>query len=184
MGDMIFLLILAAVIFCLVIFAFMHFSDKKKRSQNTQDGLAERNAQVMVVLPHTAGLPVPEKTACELYYCDERVEIDANGVQFNLDFSKLHDIRIVTSTEIQKQLVSSAGAAVGGAMLFGAFGALIFGRVKQGQIKNVSYYLVFTYSTDNGIDYIAFELAGKNKYANMMINEFNNRPANTRIIDL
>jgi len=184
MGDIIFLHFLAAVIVCLALFVYKYISGSKKRKQGTQDDMASRNAMIMVVLPHTAGLPIAEKTSCSLYYCDERIEIDANGVQFNLDFSKLHDIRIVTSTEIQNQLVSSAGGAVGGGMLFGAFGALIFGRVQKRQIKDVRSYLVFTYSTNSGVDYIAFELAGKNRYANMMINEFNSRPANKRTVDL
>ncbi|MCL2627113.1 MAG: hypothetical protein FWD44_00235 [Oscillospiraceae bacterium] len=184
MGDIIFLLILAATIVCLVVFARMYISDNKKRNQNTQDTLADKNALVMVVLPHTAGLPVAEKTTCTIYYCEDNIEINASGVQFRLDLSKIHDISIKTDIEIQKQLVSSAGGAVGGAMLFGAFGALMFGRIKKGQIKTVSHYLIFTYSTDSGVDYIAFELAGKNKYVNMIIDEFNKREKSDKIIEL
>ena len=138
----------------------------------------------MVTLPHTAGLPVPEKTLCTLFYCARHIEINANGVEFKLNFSKIHDICVKTSTEIQKQLVSSAGGAIAGAALAGWLGAAIFGGVQERQIKTIRHFMVFTYSSDNGIAYIAFEAAYHKRYVNYFIDEFNKRPLNVRTVAL
>jgi len=178
-------IILAPVALALIAFFFIAARDMKKNKQSAQQKLASKGASVMVTLPHTAGLPVPEKTPCELFYCDGHIEINGNGIQFTLDFSKIHDICIKTSTEIHKQLVSSAGGAIGGARLFGTLGALIFGRVKERQITNTRHYLIFTYSKDSGdIDYIGFEVEHQNRYVNYFVDEFSKRPQNVRSVIL
>jgi hypothetical protein len=146
--------------------------------------MALKNASVMTILSHAAGLPVSEDIPCELYYCVDHIEIIGNGIEFKLDLSKIHDICIRTSTEIHKQYVSSAGGAVGGAMLFGALGALIYGRVHQKQITDTRRFLIFTYSSGGEIEYIAFNVTGDNKYAKAFVNEFGKRPQNARIVDL
>jgi len=178
-------IIIAPVALALIAFFFIAARDTMKSKRSIQQLLADKGASVMVTLPHTAGLPLPEKTPCELFYCTENIEINGNGIQFTLDFSKIHDICIKTSTEIHKQLVSSAGGAIGGARLFGTLGALIFGRVQERQITNTRYYLIFTYSKDSGdIETIGFEAAHQNRYVNYFVEEFSKRPQNTRSVIL
>ena len=182
--DWIALIIIAAVPFALTAFAVMYFRDKKKSKQDVQQLLADKGALYMIELPHTAGLPVPHNTLCTLFYCNRQIEINANGVEFTLDFSKLHDICVKTSTEIQKQLVSSAGGAIAGAALAGWLGAAIFGGVQERQIKTTRHYMIFTYTSSSGIDYIAFEVPYHRRYVNYFIEEFNKRPQNTRSVRL
>jgi len=182
--DWIAVIIIAAVPVALIAFGFIAVADRKKRKQDMQSLLADKGALLMVTLPHTAGLPLPEKTLCELFYCDRHIEISGNGVSFTLDFSKIHDICVKTREDIQKQLVSSAGGAVAGAALAGWVGAAIFGGVQERQIKTTSHYMIFTYSSNSGIDYIAFEAAHHRRYVNYFIDEFSKRPPNVRSVKL
>jgi hypothetical protein len=175
---------MVAVIVALIAFGFIAIADHKKTKQDTQQLLTDKGASLMITLPHTAGLPIPEKTLCTLFYCSRHIEINANGVEFTLDFSKIHDICLKTSTEIQKQLVSSAGGAVAGAALAGWLGAAIFGGVQQRQIKTTRHYMVFTYTSSNGIAYMAFEIPYNHRYVNYFINEFSKRPRNVRTVRL
>ena len=58
-------------------------------------------------------------------------------------------------------LVSSAGGALAGGMLFGPLGAIVAGRTKVKKNRAVTNYLIFTYLADEGISYISFELTGQ-----------------------
>jgi len=182
--DWIALIIMAAVPFALIAFAVIYFRDRRKGKQDVQQLLADKGALFMITLPHTAGLSLPEKTPCTLFYCNRHIEINANGVEFTLDFSKIHDICVKTSTDIQKQLVSSAGGAIAGAALAGWLGAAIFGGVQERQIKTIRYYMVFTYSSGNGVAYIAFETAQNDRYVSYFIDEFGKRSPNVRSVRL
>jgi hypothetical protein len=124
-------------------------------------------------MPHTAGLPVAENTICQVYSYPDRIEINANGTQFNLSKDRITDIATATDVEIQKQYVSSAAGAVGGALLFGAVGALIGGRVKEKRIETVRSYLIFSYEKDGSISHIAFDATGAFFAANKFVNEYN-----------
>ena len=101
------------------------------------------------------------------------IEIVANGQQFNLAKDKIIDITIKTDTEIQKQVVSSAGGAIGGAMLFGAVGALIGGRPKTKTTRKISNYLILTYQKDATSDYIGFDVSKQKGSAQQFVREFN-----------
>jgi hypothetical protein len=183
--DWIALIIIAAVPFALTAFAVMYFRDQKKSKHDVQDLLADKGALYMVTLPHAAGLPLPEKTVCTLFYCNEHIEINGNGVSFKLDLIKIHDISIKTREDIQKQLVSSAGGAIAGAHLAGWVGAAIFGRVHERQIKTTTQYLMFTYTKDSGgIDFIGFQADYYKRYTQYFVDEFRKRPQNPRSIAL
>lgn len=69
-------------------------------------------ATIFAAFHHLAGLPIPEDTICQVYSTPRGIEIVANGQQFNLAKDKIIDITIKTDTEIQKQVVSSAGGAI------------------------------------------------------------------------
>lgn len=75
--------------------------------------------------------------------------------------------------EISKQYVSSIGGAVGGALLFGPVGAVIGGRAKQKKSKNVTNYLIITYTDNNEIKYLGFEINKNLKYkADKLVADF------------
>lgn len=156
------LLVLFAV-FCIMMIVKLSKTSKKVKP---------KNASLFVVLLHTAGLPIPERTLCQLYSYPDRIEINANGTQFTLMKSKITNVSMTTDVEIQKQYVSSAAGAVGGAMLFGAVGALIGGRVKEKKINDVRTYLIFTYEKNNSVDYIAFDATASFFPAKKFVDEF------------
>lgn len=160
-------LLVLFIIFCIV----MAISSSKAKKKVKKE-LKSKGASLFIALPHTAGLPIPEHTLCQLYSYPDRIEINAKGTQFNLMKSKITDISMTSDMEIQKQYVSSAAGAVGGAMLFGAVGALIGGRVKEKKIKEVHHYLIFTYEKDGSVDYIAFDATASFISAKKFINEF------------
>lgn len=75
-------------------------------------------------------------------------------------YEKLTDISVKTDTEIQKQYVSSVGGAIAGGMVFGPLGAIVGGRAKQKKTAESTYYLIFTYNSNNQICYASFEIPG------------------------
>ncbi|MCL2603557.1 MAG: hypothetical protein FWD90_03680 [Defluviitaleaceae bacterium] len=184
MMDWLALIIIAAVPFALVSFAVIYFRDKKKSKQDIQQLLADKGALYMITLPHAAGLPLPEKVDCTIFYCVKNIEVNANGVAFKLDLDGIHDISVKSATEIHRQLVSSAGGAIAGAHLAGWVGAAIFGRVHERQITETRFFLFITYTSTDGISYIAFETDQNNKYTDMIIAEFGKRPKNTKAVSL
>lgn len=107
-------------------------------------------------LKHTHGLPIPENSVCSVVSYTDKYVFSANGLSFNLLKSKITDICIKTDIEISKQVVSSIGGAIGGAILFGALGAIIGGRAKNKEIKTTTQYLIFTYVKDDDVKYIGF----------------------------
>lgn len=99
-----------------------------------------------------------------------RKEKKAGTTNITLMREKITDMVIKTDTEIQKQIVSSTGGAIAGAVLFGPLGAIIGGRAKT--IKTHTSYLIITYKDDNGdLAYIGFDTKGSLKQFKL-INEF------------
>lgn len=68
------LLVLFAV-FCIMMIVSLSKANKKVKL---------KSASLFIALPHTAGLPIPERTLCQLYSYPDRIEINANGTQFTL----------------------------------------------------------------------------------------------------
>ena len=88
---------------------------------------------------------------------DNRVEFQHNNnIITNLDRNKIVAVNIQTETQIQKHITSSADKAVAGGIL-GPLGAVIAGRAKPN--SNIEcQYLIFTYTNNNTLSIIAFEL--------------------------
>ncbi len=107
---------------------------------------------------HQSGLPLAQDLECNIEYGKDKFIFTASGNIFNLGFEKITDICIKTDEEIQKQYVSSVAGAVAGGLVFGTLGAIVGGRVREKKIKTASYFLIFTYKKNTGIDYISFEL--------------------------
>ena len=63
-------------------------------------------------------------------------------------------------------------ALFGGAMLFGPVGAMIGGRTKEKTSKTIHSYLIFTFTDNDEIKYIAFNCTG-NINASKFVKEFN-----------
>ena len=59
-------------------------------------------------------------------------------------------------------------------MLFGPIGAMIGGRTKEKTSRTIHSYLIFTYTNNNEIKYIAFDCTG-NRNVHNLIKEFNSK---------
>lgn len=102
----------------------------------------------------------------------DRIEFKAGTTNIKLSKEKITDMCIKTDIDIQNQVVSSVGGAVGGAMLFGPLGAMIGGRAKTKKVKNVTTYLIITYSSDNELKYIGFDTVNNPASAIKLVKEF------------
>lgn len=143
-----------ATIFWLVVLFFIFMGLMQARSNAKKR--KKLGVSIMGVLKHVNGLPIPEDMPCELLSYLDRYEIKANGLVFNLQKDKVSDICIKKHTEIQKQVVSSIGGAIGGAVLFGPLGAIIGGRAKTKKVVTKTKYLIFTYLKDEEVKYLGF----------------------------
>lgn len=129
---------------------------KAQRAQKKRD---EIEAWVRGIdAAHMDGLPLSEGAPCSLTYEETALHIKGGGNTFNLALHKITDIDIKTDVEIQKAYISSAGGALGGAMLFGALGAIIGGRVKEKTTRSCENYLIVTYTAEEKVNYMSFKI--------------------------
>lgn len=190
LGAGIFMIALFAVLF--IFCARASIKLKKSVKGKKQLALEERNAflQEHEVLfsgtfKHFYGLPFAEGVLTQCHWCKNKIMFEANGVQLNLDISKISDISHKTDVEIQKQYVSSIGGAAAGAALFGTVGAMIGGRAKKKEIRTTTWYLIFTYIKDDSVENIAFETNGNLPKASLFVNKFKEvKPKTAQSFDL
>ena len=107
---------------------------------------------------HVSGLPVSEGANSSIFFNKEYVEISVSGNLFKVANSKITDVDVKTSTEIENAYTSSIGGAVGGFVLFGPLGAMVGGRSKKKQIRKTEFYFIITYSKNDTIDYLSFKI--------------------------
>lgn len=147
-------ILVLVVVFCIRMAIKTSKAKKANKAAQTND-LKSKNADMMITITHFYGLPVHEGAPTKVYWSTDKVIFEANGASFNLDMSKITDVSLKTNVEIQKQYVSSAGGAVAGGMMFGPIGAMIGGRAKEKQSKEITRYIIFTYADANEMKYIA-----------------------------
>ena len=135
---------------------------------------------------HITGLPLAEDYQCKVMYCPDKICIDTNGFEFNLPLTRISDMSIKTDIEISNTYTSSAGGAVGGALLFGPVGAMIGGRVKKKESKTIEQFLIITYEKEENIQYLVFDVTDNFANAKKMMGLFNSGDlrAEKKIMDL
>ena len=106
---------------------------KEKKATQQETGTLEK-PNITAYLAHVNGLPIPENTYCNIATFPDRMEFKAGTTNITLMREKITDMVIKTDTEIQKQIVSSTGGAIAGAVLFGPLGAII-GFDTKGSLK-------------------------------------------------
>ena len=181
--DLSLVLSLIFIGFCL--FALYYaFSKQSQINKNFSNLMKERNATLFVAINHFCGLPIAENVLTQIFSCPNHYEFKAGNTTFKLEKSKIIDSTITTDVELQKSNVSSVGGAVGGALLFGSVGAMIGGRVKEKTSAIVNYYLIFTFSDNNEIKYIAFDCTCSYNRANKFVKEYEKTNPKTTTIDL
>lgn len=162
LSEMLPLFILIAFLFAIIIFctymAVKTTKMQKDAKKERKEIMKANNASLMETFIHFSGLPIPEGVACKVISLPDRYDFIANGATISLSKNKVTDICLKSDAEIQKQYVSSAAGAVGGALLFGPVGALIGGRVKEKKTKQIFTYLIFTYEANGELKYLALDV--------------------------
>ena len=139
----------------------------KKKEKKNFEGIT-----IYTAFHHVNGLPIPENVLCEVFSYPDRIDFKSGTTEIKLPKEKITDISIKTDTEIQQQLVSSAGGAIAGAMLFGSLGAIIGGRIKTKKVKTTTNYLIITYKSENELKYIGFDIQNNPSSADKLVKEF------------
>lgn len=171
-------LIMAPFLFLIIIGIVK--SHKKKKAQ--KEAVKQSGLMVYTAFNHVNGLPIAENLSCEIKSYPDRLEFKAGTTNIKLSREKITDMCIKTDTEIQKQVVSSIGGAVGGAVLFGPLGAMIGGRAKNKKEKTVTQYLIITYTGEEGeLKYIGFDIKTNPLSATKLVKEFRELNKNSGI---
>ncbi|MER1958796.1 MAG: hypothetical protein ABS942_15540 [Solibacillus sp.] len=114
---------------------------------------------VPIAVPIIEGLPIPLNALTKINVLDESVVFVSDNNRFELSFIQLLNIHHTNTVDIQKQISSSIGGAVGGFVFAGPLGAMIGGRSKEKTIRNLKLLLIFEYqSTAGEIKYISFDV--------------------------
>ena len=171
---------------CLVAILIVIICREVKRRINAKQEKAgkvvEPTSSVWVTFRHINGLPIAEGANCSVYSYPDRYDFVSGTMRFSLAKSKVTDMCARTEREIYQQYVSSAGGAVGGALLFGPLGAIIGGRVKKKTDVKTCKYLIITYMTDGEVKYVGFDTTEHHSAPQKLIQDFYSyRPADTKI---
>lgn len=115
----------------------------------------------MLASSHVSGLPIPDETGCSLIFEEDNLTIktvEVDSIQFKVSYNKIVNLQTQTNYDLQNTMVSSAGGAVAGALLFGAPGDMLGGRAKKKKVITVEHFLVITYKKDNALENLHFQL--------------------------
>ena len=150
-GDAVSIVITFVIALILALLGFRAHLHRNRIQQGTA-------AIIQHTFTHTTGLPVADGVKVKISVYNERVDFDSSGVNFNIERDRITDVSIKKETELQSHYTSSAGGAIAGAMLFGVLGAAIGGRSKVKETKKVRKFLIFTYTKEDEINYVAFDV--------------------------
>lgn len=169
-------LILGAVLLAIIVFSIIMFikTSKAKRIRKQETNrLKEQGLTIRATFDHVNGLPIAENLFCEIFSYPDRIEFKSGTTNIRLARSKITDMCVKADVDIQKQIVSSAGGAVAGGIMFGALGAAIGGRAKTKDVRTVTQYLIITYKNEQSQPaYIGFDATGNPHIAAQLVYEF------------
>ncbi|PJJ30543.1 hypothetical protein [Lacrimispora celerecrescens] len=158
-------LVLLALGVLLIYLGIKTKTGKKKKQElessikNSQQSGKKQYQMNHIKAEHVSGLPLAVNADCLIGFEQDRFSFVGGGNEFSLSFDKITSFDVKTDVEIQNQTVSSVGGAVGGALLFGPLGAIVGGRAKTKKTRTLSYYIIFTYTKEDRVEYISFEIA-------------------------
>ena len=93
--------------------------------------LERPGVQVFAAVPCIAGLSAPVKTLCQLYYLDDRIEVDTPDTEYSISMERVQDVSLQKEFYEKSKVTSSMGGAFVGALIAGPTGAIIGGRPKE-----------------------------------------------------
>jgi hypothetical protein len=123
---------------------------KSKETLRLKQKKEELGAIAYARVHHVEGLPLAEKTECELFLTNDKLVIEGGGSAFNLSLSQIRAAEVKTDTEIANIVQGSLAGGVVGGLVFGPVGAIIGSRAKSHEKRSYSYYLVINYTNSKG----------------------------------
>ena len=132
------------------------------------------NLSIYTAFHLVSGLPLIEESLCEVFSFPDRLDFRYGKTEITLLKNKITDMMVKTDMEITDMMVSSAGGAISGALLFGAIGAIIGGRAKKKKVKSITNYLIITYQDDSKdeLKFIVFDTKNNPASAHKLVKEF------------
>ena len=97
-----------------------------------------------------AGLSVPAKAFCQIYYLDDRIEVDTPDTEYSISMERVRNVSIQREFYEKSKITSSMGGAFVGALIAGPTGAIIGGRPKEKQMVHSASFLVIEYTGADG----------------------------------
>lgn len=156
-----------------------HLESSQNDTQINENSIIKK-----ITARHISGLPMGEGASCSLYLYNNKVVFEKDAASYSLLFEKIADVTVKSDMEIRKSYVSSAGGAVGGALLFGPVGAMIGGRIQEKTDATFQDYLIFTYYKNGNPEYIWFEVSSSDSDTYYFPIMFQKYPKETKEIEL
>lgn len=97
-----------------------------------------------------AGIPGSANPLCQIYYLDDRIEVDTPDTEYSISMERVRDVSIQREFYEKSKVTSSMGGAFVGALIVGPTGAVIGGRPKVKQTVHSASFLVIEYARTDG----------------------------------
>lgn len=121
-----------------------------KGRQKAKKQMRENKISAQVLLHHVEGLPLSEKTQCQVSVTDTGLVINGGGTDFKIDATQIRATEVKTDTEIANIVKSSAAKGIAGGLLFGPIGLVVGARATSKEKKTNTYYLIINYTNVAG----------------------------------
>lgn len=116
------------------------------------------SVQAFVSVPCIAGLSAPIKALCQIYYLEDRIEVDTPDTEYSISMERVRDVSIQREFYEKSKVTSSMGGAFVGALIAGPTGAIIGGRPKEKRTVHSASFLVVEYiGTDGALAQMVFD---------------------------
>ena len=105
-----------------------------------------------------AGILGSSNPLCQIYYLDDRIEVDTPDTEYSVPMERVRDVSIQREFYEKSKVTSSMGGAFVGALIMGPTGAVIGGRPKVKQTVHSASFLVIEYTgTDGALEQMVFD---------------------------
>ncbi|WP_410768116.1 hypothetical protein [Fontibacillus sp. BL9] len=101
-------------------------------------------------LHHIQGLPLAEKTQCNVHVTPHLLIIEGGGTTFELKMNQIRAAEVKTDVEIANSVHSSAAKGIAGGLLFGPVGAMVGARATNKKQTTFTYYLIINFENSQG----------------------------------
>lgn len=151
MGFAIIMFIVSGICFGMAIYTISKESKEKKlKEKHIQEKGLSHNSEFSREINHISGLPLTENSKCILHFCDNQIVIESTGQIIKLQKSKILDMNIKNSKEVQ----NSISGAVGGAILLGPIGAFLGGSTTEFH----KFFIIIYKDKNNSEKCISFDI--------------------------